>query len=175
MKEFLRKIKLVDNLTTHLKMSQQDFANKLSAITEEKKIGLFSNSFEAFSSNNAEFVGYVNFDSFKLKRRVRLFEPNHMMAVANGTFVENNRQLTIETEINGLSRFMILIYCLLIIIYSIVITVSIASSDKVNSFFVLFIFVQGSLVFSIPYLIMKRNVKRFKYELEREFYYLTKE
>jgi hypothetical protein len=172
MEEFLRKIKLIDNLTTHLDISQRQFVDKLSEITENKKIGLFSNSFEPFSSNKREFVGQVNFEAFKIKRRTRLFETNQIMSVAKGTFIENNGQLTIETEINGLNAFMMFIYLLFIIIYSIVITV-IVKSDT-NLFALVFVLIQGSLMFSLPYLLMKRNVQKLKYELEREFFYLTK-
>ena len=48
MKEFLRKIKLIDDWTTHLPISQQDFVDRLSAITEERELGLFSDVVYAF-------------------------------------------------------------------------------------------------------------------------------
>ena len=44
-KEFLRKIKLIDDWTTHIEISKPDFVDKLSAITEERDIGLFSDVF----------------------------------------------------------------------------------------------------------------------------------
>ena len=82
MKEFLKRINLIEDWTTHLEISKQDFVNKLSAITEEREIGLFSDAFIPFQSSRKEYAGHVSFDEFKIKRRGRFFEQNQNMATA---------------------------------------------------------------------------------------------
>ena len=173
MKEFLRKIKLIDYLTMNLEMSRQDFVDKLSAITDQGSTGVFADPFDAFSSSKNEYKGQVSFEQFKIKKRRRFFDNSFNMAIASGVFTENNGQLTIDTEINGFNNFMIFFYGILVVFYSIFIGV--AYLDKKTGFFVLaFILIHGALMFSIPYFMMRRSIKRLMYDLEREFFYLTK-
>lgn len=97
MKEFLKRLKLIDSMTTTLQISKVEFVNRLNEITDQGSTGIFSDSFDIFSSSKNEFKGQVNFDNFKIKRRRRFFDTNMNIAVANGTLIENNGQLTIET------------------------------------------------------------------------------
>lgn len=174
MKEFLKRLKLIDRMTTTLQISKVEFVNRLNEITDQGSTGIFSDSFDIFSSSNNEFKGQVNFDNFKIKRRRRFFDTNMNFAVANGTFIENNGQLTIETELNGFNNFFILFYVLLILFYSFFIFGLIASDNNIEFIAIPFIILHATFMFALPYFIMRRSVKRLKYELEREFFYLTK-
>ena len=175
MKDILRKLKLIDNLTTDLEISRTEFVEKLSAITDRGDTGMFSDTFDVFSSSKNELKGQVNFEGFKLKRRRRFFDTNLNMAVASGTINEHNGHLTIESEINGFNNFFIVFYIFLIVFYSFFIF-GFGSSDNNMEFFAIpFLILHGTLMFSIPYFMMRRSVKRLKYELEREFFYLTKQ
>ncbi|TAE35260.1 MAG: hypothetical protein EAY66_09365 [Sphingobacteriales bacterium] len=175
MKKFLKKIKLIDYLTTYLQIDKQEFLNKLLAITDYGSTSIFSEPFEVFASNKNEFKGQVNLDGFKLKRRRKIFDTNFNIAVASGTIKEENGQLTINTEINGFNNFMIVFYIFILIFYSIFIA-SFSFWDSNDTFFILpFILIHGIFMSLIPYFIMRRGVKRMKYELEREFFYLTKD
>lgn len=174
MKEFLRKIKLIDDWTTHLPISQQDFVDRLSAITEERELGLFSDAFMPFKSSQKEYAGHVGFDEFKIKRRARYFEQGQNLATATGTFIENNGDLTIETEINGFSSFMILFYSILLIGLTGMITVIISLGKNTDFLALLPILFIGALMFFITYMVMRISIGRMKYDLEREFFYLTK-
>jgi hypothetical protein len=116
MDAFLEKLKLKDHLTTSLQMTQNDFVDKLSRITDEGSTGIFTNPFEAFSSSKNEFKGHVSYEGFELKRRIRFFDNNNM-AVAKELSLKNNRQLTIETVIKGFNGFIIFFYLLLLAIY----------------------------------------------------------
>ncbi len=174
MKEFLRKIKLIDDLTTNLEIRKEDFVDKLSAITDQRSTGVFAEPFDAFSSSQNEYKGQVTFDQFKIKKRRRFFDNNFNMAIASGVFKENNGQLIIETEINGFNNFMIFFYVILIVIYSVLITVIIGTFKETDFIALPIILIQGAFMFLIPYFAMKRSIKRLKYDLEREFFYLTK-
>ncbi len=174
MKAFLRKIKLIDDWTMHLEISQQEFVDKLSTITEEREIGLFADAFSPFLSTKKEYIGHVGFDEFKIKRRSRFFQQNQNLATADGTFTETDGQLTIETEINGFNNFMKLFYIILLIALTTLITVSInlgRNADYTPLFTILFF---GALMIFITYLVMRVSISRMKYDLEREFFYLTK-
>jgi hypothetical protein len=175
MKALLRKLQLIDYLTTNLRMDKTNFVQRLSSITDEGSTGMFSDTFDAFSSSKNEFKGQVNYDGFKLKRRRRFFDTNINTAVANGTLSENNGQLIVETEINGFNNFFIAFYIFLIIFYSIFVFGVTSSADNIEFFAIPFFLLHGTLMFSIPYFMMRRSVKRLKYELEREFFYLTKD
>lgn len=174
MEDFLKKLKLIDYLTTNLQISKTEFVQRLSLITDEGNTGIFSNTFDAFSSSKNEFKGQVNHNGFTLKRRTRFFDTNMNMAVANGTLTENNGKLTVETEINGFNNFFIIFYVFLIIFYSLFIFSFSSSDNNVEFFAIPFLLLHGTLMFSMPYFMMRRSVKRLKYELEREFFYLTK-
>ncbi|MDB5209122.1 MAG: uncharacterized protein JWR72_4197 [Flavisolibacter sp.] len=174
MKEFLRRLKLIDYLTTTLPISKPNFVNRLQEITDIGRIGMFSDTFDVFSSSKNEFKGHVDLNGFKLKRRRRFFDTNMNFAIASGTFTEANGQLTVETEVNGFKSFFILFYVFLIIFYSIFIFGFWGSSNKESFIAIPFILLHGTFMFALPYFMMRRSVKRLKYELEREFFYLTK-
>ncbi|MBS1572732.1 MAG: hypothetical protein JST62_10085 [Bacteroidetes bacterium] len=174
MKNILIRLKLIDTMTTTLPTSKVEFVNRLNEITDEGSTGMLSDSFDVFSSSKNEFKGQVNIDSFKIKRRRRFFDTNMNFAVANGTFIENNGQLTVETEINGFNNFFILFYVALILFYSIAFFGPSFNSVNGDYFAIPFLLLHGTFMFALPYFMMRRSVKRLKYELEREFFYLTK-
>ena len=174
MKEFLKRLKLIDYLTIALPTNKTDFVNRLYEVTDIGSTGMFSDTFDIFSSSKNEFKGQVDTDGFKLKRRKRFFDTNMNFAVANGTFSETNGQLIIETEVNGFNNFFIVFYVFLIIFYSIFIFGFWGSDNKGSFIAIPFILLHGTFMFVIPYFMMRRSVKRLKYELEREFFYLTK-
>ncbi len=174
MQEFLRRLKLIDTMTTTLPTSKVEFVNRLNEITDEGSTGILSDPFDIFSSSEKEFKGQVNSTGFKIKRRRKFFDTNKNFAVATGTFKEDIGQLTVETTINGYNNFFIVFYVFLLIFYSVFI-IGILFSDAKEVFFVIpFLFLHGIIMFAIPYFIMRRSVKRMKYELEREFFFFTK-
>lgn len=174
MKELLKRLKLVDYLYTTLPINKTDFINRLQQITDIGNTGMFSDTFDVFSSSKNEFKGQVDLNGFKLKRRRRLFDTNMNFAVASGTFAENKGQLIIEAEVNGFKHFFIFFYIFLIIIYSVFIFGFLGTKNKENFVAIPFILVHATFMFVLPYFMMRRSVARLKYELEREFFYLTK-
>jgi hypothetical protein len=95
-------------------------------------------------------------------------------AVANGTFTESNGELRIDTEINGFNNFFVVFYVFLIIVYSILIFGFTVSDNNEGFIAIPLILLHGTFMSGLPYLMMRRSVKRLKYDLEREFFYLTK-
>lgn len=76
MEDILRKLKLIDYLTTDLQLNRTEFIERLSAITDEGTTGMFVDMFDVFSSSKNELKGQVNYDGFTLKRRRRFFDTN---------------------------------------------------------------------------------------------------
>ncbi|MFI2743567.1 hypothetical protein ACG2LH_12565 [Zhouia sp. PK063] len=175
MKELLKKLKLIDYLQTELVIQKNDFVNKLRYHVDEGSIGIFSDTFDIFSSSKNEYKGKVSFNGFKIKRRRRFFDMNMNMAVATGTYSQKDDKLIISTEINGFHGMMIPFYIFCIIIYGIFI-IGFLSADEIgeNALGFAFIIIHAAFMMGLPYFIMRRSTKRLKHELEREFFYLTK-
>jgi hypothetical protein len=178
MKEFLKRLKLVDYLTTELGISKSDFVKKFKEHVDDDDTGMFFTAFEVFSSSKNEYRGRVSYEGFKIRKRRKLFEINMNSATAEGKFNQRDEVLIIETEINGFRNIYILFYALGIFIYP-VFFLSFLFSDnpEMNSAMLLafpFLLLHATFWFGIPYLVMKRSTKKMKYELEREFFYMTK-
>lgn len=175
MEEYLRKLKIIDSFTTALKISKSDFINKLTSITDKGNTDFFSDALDIFSANKKEYIGQIDYNSFKIKRRKKFFDTKMNLAVATGTINQHNDQLLIDIEISGFNQFFILYYVLITIFYVLFIF-AIGSEDNGIPVFVFpFILLHALLMYSIPYFIMRRSVKNLKYELERELYYLTRQ
>lgn len=176
MKSVLERLKLVEYLTTELHIDKKIFVEKLKMYVDEGDTGIFLSSFEAFSSSKNEYKGIVTFDSFKIRRRRRLFDMSMNLAVVEGRFRQREHVLIIESTIKGF-RGIFIPFVALILMFYIVSIISVFLSDIPSSMgwsFIPLIFIHASIMLGIPYFMMKRAVSRMKYELDRDFFYLTK-
>lgn len=173
MSEFFKKIKLIQPFSLNLNVTKQKFVSELSKVTEPSELGLFSGFFEVFDSNNKEFKGKVSSSGFKIRRKFKMFDTKNTAAIAEGTYNEKEDQLIIEGTINGFHNFFYFFYGFLIVFYSVFI-IGTSINDDSPIFIFPFILLHGLAMFIIPYFVMRRSVNRLKYELEREFFYLTK-
>jgi hypothetical protein len=173
MKDFLRKIRLIDNFKIELEINKNEFFNILKNNIDEKR----SDFFDAFSSSKNDYKGTVTQDSFDIKRRWRFFDVNLNFAKAKGTIEQKGSNLIIMTEINAFQGQMMIFFISLIVFYLIFI-IAISTADNVGGnvpgFAYPFILIHALFMFGIPYFIMRRSVSRMKYELERDFYYMIK-
>ena len=172
MKAFLRKLKLIEDFSTTITMDRGTFVNKLKNYVDEDRGG-----FEVFSRCTKEFKGQVGYDSFKIRRRRRIFDVNMNGAVAEGTYRQSGASLIIEAEVRSFHGVMIPLYLFLILFYIGFISAFFFIGDLHIQVIVLLIsvgLVHGGLMFGIPYIMMRRSLARMKYELEREFYYMAK-
>ncbi len=71
---------------------------------------------------------------------------------------------------------MIPFYLFAIFFYLLIIVVLITSSSLEGDakFAIPFIVLHGAFMLGLPYFLMRKSVSKMKYELEREFYFLTK-
>jgi hypothetical protein len=173
MTEFLKKLKLIQPFSLSLNVTKQKFVSELSKITEPSELRVFSGYFEIFNSNNKEFKGKVSSSGFKIRRKFKMFDAKNTAAIAEGNYNEKEDRLIIEGTINGFHNFFYIYYGFLIIFYSIFI-INTIMNDDITIFIFPFISLHGLAMFIIPYFVIRRSVNRLKYELEREFFYLTK-
>jgi len=174
MKGILRKLKLVDSFATNLSLSKQDFVERLSAITEDGNPN-FSLG-EQFSTDEYEYIGRVNLDGFKIRRRFRFFNyRDDSNIIAKGNIIENNDYLTIETEINSFGSYNIFFLAITILVFSFLFMAVARSIEPVSFDRIIFLILFGAFWLLILYLNMRAGVKKFKYNFERELFYLTKE
>ena len=101
-------------------------------------------------------------------------------AVAIGSFQSKDNSLIISTEINGFHGTIIPFYIFITIFYLVFIfgfsfaTFQVEASGELF-FGIPFLLIHAAFMYGIPYFIMKRSTGRMKRELEREFFYMTKE
>ena len=178
MKNFLKRLKLIDYLESEIEIDQSEFLLKLRENVDKGDTGFLSGFFDIFSSSKNEFKGSVHSEGFKIKRRRRLFDMNMNLSTAEGKINQEGTLLQINTEITGFSGLMMPFYIFIAIIYSIFIfsfTIAVFTGNSGQIGFALpFIIIHAAFMYGAPYLMMRRSTKRMKHELERELFYLTK-
>ncbi|MGS2726035.1 hypothetical protein ACU8DI_05460 [Psychroserpens sp. BH13MA-6] len=175
MQNVLRKYKLIDQCTLALDTTKSDFVNRLQSHVDPSDLGYFSDVFEVFSSSKNEYKGQVDDQGFKLKRRRRFFDSKMNMAIATGRFRQASDTLMIEMEISGFNTGLKLFYIMISIFYVLFLLGFLVSvgTDDAPLFLAPFILLHAAFMFGIPFLIMRRSVKRLKYDLEREFHFIA--
>jgi hypothetical protein len=174
MKNLLERLKLIDFFVVEIETEKSTFVKRFKENVDEGSTGLMFSSFEIFSSGKNEYKGLVNYDGFKIRRKKKLFDMNVNMAIAQGTYRQKDNLLVIETEVNGFHPMLIAFYVIVFIFYLIFFAGFLFSNPPMPWFFVPFIILHAAFMFGLPYLLIRRSIKRMKYELEREFFYMTK-
>ena len=178
MKNLLIKLKLIDYLNTELKISKSEFLRKLNLIVDEGSTNSLTDIFDVFSSSKNEYKGKVDFSKFEIKRKRKFFDINFNFPLAKGTVNQKGELLYINTEINAFKGLIVFFFIILLIFYSIFLITLIfggINEGKESLIIIPFILIHGSLMLGMPYLFLRKSVERFKYNFERELFYLTKE
>jgi len=172
MNNFLRKINLVEDYNFELPTSKTDFISKFRRNVENSNLGFdFFEGFEALSSSNYEYKGYINEREFEIKRKRKLFEPNQSFATAKGTYKEVNEKLQLAIEINAFSNIMYFFLGIVALFYLFFVSVILFGDNEIPSFVILFLFIHAAFMIGIPYFVMRRSINKIRYNLERDFYY----
>ncbi|WP_288982898.1 hypothetical protein [uncultured Flavobacterium sp.] len=172
MYSFLRRINLIVDYNFELSISKTDFIKKFRQNVEFSTLSFdFFEGFEIFFSSKFEYKGFIDNQSFHIKKKRKLFEQNQSQAIAKGNFTEENEKLYIEIEINAFNKMLYLLFVLLILFYGIFLNAFIFGDSKTPFFIFPFILFHGFLIIGIPYFFMRRSVKKLQYKLERDFNY----
>ncbi|MCB2408253.1 hypothetical protein [Hymenobacter lucidus] len=172
MTEFLQKLKLVDYFTAELEIEQAEFAGKLQKSVDKADIGMFSGIADIFSASKNQFKGSVDGAGFRLKRKRKLFDTTRSLALAEGTFSQQDQLLVIATKVNGFSGMMIPYFIFLLIFYCLFVGgffLMASSTGRQVALMLPFVALHAAIMFGIPYFMMRRSVKQMKANLVREF------
>lgn len=175
MKEFLKRIKLIDHVRFELRISRADFANTLQANIEEPG----SDFADLFSRTKKIFKGKVSHDSFELKRIRKLFGAKAMWAAkVQGKFTSSGDKLVVDIEINGVTPLMIPYAIFTVIVYVgslAAVFLSEGMSDTLKASFVPFLLFHAALMFGLPYFTIRRSLASVKYDIERDIHFMMKD
>ncbi|VXB64892.1 conserved hypothetical protein [Flavobacterium sp. 9AF] len=175
MQSFLRKNKLIDSLSLSLPSNKAKFIEKFKENVEPSDLSF--TPFEALSNSPYIYKGNILENIFTIQKKKKLFAAKQTHPIATGKIIENINGITVTMEINGISPIMKFFYGFLIFFYSIFI-LAILSISFIDSLFSLiafpFIIIHATLMFTIPFFMIKSSVKNFKLEIEREFYFWIK-
>jgi hypothetical protein len=108
---------------------------------------------------------------FELKKRKKIFDTNYSFAKVIGELTQENDQLTINAEIFGFRKRMLIFVVIILLFYSIFFLGAISSGDVFPFFMFPFLLIHMSIMLVIPYFIIRRSVNRMAYDLERDFHY----
>jgi hypothetical protein len=174
MKNLLERLQLIDFFVMEIEAEKSTFVKRFKENVDEGSTGLMFSSFEIFNSGKNEYKGLVNYDGFKIRRKKKLFDMNVNMAIAQGTYRQKDNLLVIETEVNGFHPMLIAFFVVVFMFYLVFFFGFFFSDPQLPWFFIPFIILHAAFMFGLPYLLIRRSIKRMKYELEREFFYMTK-
>ncbi|MDC8006336.1 hypothetical protein POV27_19940 [Aureisphaera galaxeae] len=138
-----------------------------------------SDFFEPFTSTQKELKGKLWGNEFKIKRLRRMFSPNQGLAVAHGKFKETMNGISVSMELTAFrgvirfSHYMLFVFYALGIIAMIILS---AADDTLRPALIALPFIVfHAVIFLVLFrFMMRRSVKKLKYELERELHYFTK-
>jgi len=174
MKNLLSRLKLIDTMVTELSVPRDRFASKFRSLVDEGSLDVILSTFEVFDSSKNEYKGHVGINDFKIRRRRKLFDARGGLTIAAGTFREKGDQLVIETEITAMTGFIIFFYSLALFVYAGFFIAILADIGNDSHLFFLPILIAHALfMLAIPYFMMRRAVRKMKYDLEREFHYIA--
>jgi len=177
MKKFLERIKCIDYLTTELEIQKADFISNFSKQVEKGDIGMFSGTFEVFSSSDKRYKGNVDHNGLRIRPKRNMFDVNLGQGVAEGKFTQKGDVLAIETTINGANGKMKFYFAFVLFFY-VMFTGAIfgfaSFRENVPLFVIPFILFHALFMLGLPIIIMRKSVKNMKYNLEREYFYATK-
>ncbi len=173
MSNFLRKLKVIENITIELPISKSDFIKKFRANVEYSDLSFSPfEGFEALSSSKFEYKGNSNEQGFEIKKRRKLFDTNYSFARAKGTYKESFDKLIITAEINAFRKKMYFFLGFILLFDILIISSAVFSKSNELAFFIVpFILIHALLMIGIPYFVIRRSVKRMIYDLERDFHY----
>jgi hypothetical protein len=175
MTEFLNRIKLTDNFVIELPIDLKDLVKKIEHFVDEDNYDIL----EGFHNTKKQFKGKINKKGFKIRRKLGISNNPKVDTIANGKFKELNGKTEIEIKIIGFDTFFKIFYSFLFFFWTILIFalgMFLKNGNPNQSEFgipVMFLFMLSLTI--LPYFQMKKGVEKMRYDLEREFYYLTKE
>lgn len=174
MKDFLKKIKLIDSLELVLPITKETFIERLKAAIDDGRMNFFQS---LFRPTKFRYNGKILSDTFELKQNRKFFDAIINYAIAKGVVTSEEDKVVVKTEICSFHSFYFILAIFVSLFYPISLVFLLSEENLLGAertFVVSFIVLHGIVMITIPYFMIKSAVKNMKYDLEREFYFLVK-
>jgi len=166
MNSFYKNIGLYGHLNFNIEMDKSEFIESLKKITYETNTSFISLIPDHGIPTRFEYRGLINADNFILKRRRHLFDMNFYYSIIKGTVLQEKNDTVIKVE------FTPFIYPLIASMLGIFLFLFIAVQEFQNN--------ENHFLPAIPilititqYFILKANIKKCKYDFERELNFIV--
>lgn len=172
MKNFLRSIGLIQEYSLTLNCSKAYFLRMLQENIDPPGFQFF----ERFQSGRP-FKGSVGNNEFEIRQRAQGMHQTFNMVVSfTGTVIERNDKAVLNVEASGFSGFIRFIAGFILFIYVVGIgsTMTVQPLEEVY-ITLLLLPVHAAFMFGILYIALRRAVNNSKREIEKEFFFLTKD
>ena len=172
MRDLLKSLKLIREFETRITIHKNEFTERLKSHVKTGDPSPLFSGLEIFSTDKREYIGEVNYDGFKFRRRRRLFEISLNSAIAKGKFLQKSEHLLITTEVNGFHGIM-LFWFVFIFLFYLTFIILVVSMENFPLLSLPLILLHGIFMLGIPYLVLRRGCNRMVYNLERELVYIA--
>lgn len=163
---FFKNVGLYDHLTFNIDMDKSEFVKSLKKITYETNTSFISLIPDHGIPTRFEYRGLINVDNFIIKRRKHLFGINIYRSIIKGNIVEEKNKTVIKIE------FTPFIYPFIAFIIAILLFLFITSQEiQYNENYSLIVI--PIFVTIIQHFILKTNIKKCKYDFERELNFIV--
>jgi hypothetical protein len=169
MKEFFRKIGLVEQIKIELPVQRAEFISELKVHVDEPRTELF----EVFSNSRNDYKGKVEGDTFDIKKRRRLFDSRLSFARAIGRITAREDGIVIEVELIGYSVLIIPFFVFLFAIYGFAI-ISVLFRGVEFLWTIPLIVIHAAFMIGIPYVVMRKSITRIHHNIERDFFFMIR-
>ncbi len=161
MDSFYKIIGLYDHLSFNIEMEKSDFSESLKKITYKTNTAFITLIPDYGIPTRFEYRGTVNKSDFILKRRSHFFDYNIFHCIIKGNISEKDNTTYIQMEFTPfIFHFVTAILALLLFLI-----ISAAEIVNNNNYFIIAF---PCIIVISKYFILKRNIKRDKYDFERE-------
>jgi hypothetical protein len=176
MNDFLLKIGLIDKLTLELDITREEFIKRFQQNVDADQFELF----EILSRSKNQYKGTITLNNFQMEKRRSFTTSNFSRGTATANFFHQNDKLVVEASITSVRRlyvvfflfFMTIIYATSL--FTVIVSVVQDEPSSIKFWVIPFILIHAAFIFGIPYLILKSTVRKMKYDLERDLYFMIR-
>lgn len=166
MDSFFKNIGLYDHLNFNIEMDKSEFVESLKKITYETNTSFISLIPDHAIPTRFEYRGLVSEDKFAIKRRRHFFDYNIFPSIIKGFISEKNNTTLIKIEFTPfLIRLLPLVLVPLLFLF-----IAIFEIRNNENYFIIAVPI---IITVSQYFIFKRNIRRDKYDFERELNFIA--
>ncbi|CAD7798084.1 hypothetical protein CHRY9390_00278 [Chryseobacterium aquaeductus] len=167
MNSFYKNIGLYEYQTFEIEMNKSEFLEHLKKITYKTNSSFISFIPDHGIPTRFEYRGFVTKDNFIIKRRKRFFDYNIFPSIIKGVISEKNNVTLIKIEFTPFSIHLLP----LVLAPLLFLLIAIFEIRNEENYFMIAV----PIILAVSqYFILKKNIKRDKYDFERELNFIVR-